>query len=316
MTKQELQQNIAKYFVKLPKEAQDVFASMTWLDILKRIESNYKLDEEQVETLGTETTLILLGITHLTEYKEIINTEMNLDKETARKIFEEIDINILRTIKDQVALSFEKNALDLAEEKYGGEKSLKERFGDLPEKIKKVINESNYQSTIYEIADSYGLNVEQIGLLEEITTKVLLRIIPLDKYEEELITNIKTEKENILKISDEINKKVFKEIEVLLQSNLKTNSTNTPVPLPPYKKESPVIDKLEIPIPPTINNVGDNHLEEEEHRILSDSGIDIIGSKLSNSTVSAPKVSDYSLPKMGQSITNENNNGDKYREEI
>ncbi len=64
MDKEELQKKIAEYYLKLPKEAQEVFSSMKWLETLKNICEKYSLDENQIKTLGIETSLILLGIVH------------------------------------------------------------------------------------------------------------------------------------------------------------------------------------------------------------------------------------------------------------
>lgn len=217
MDKKQLQQKIAEYFSRLPKEAQNYFSSMSWVETLKNIELNFNLDEEQIETLGTETTLVLLGIIHMEEYKEVIESEMDLEKDVSDKLFKEIDENILILIKEKLVESFETNALDLAEEKYGGDKKLEERFNSLPKEIQEAINESNYQVNLYSIADKYRLDIEQMGVLEEITTKVMLNIIHPDKYEEELVFKIKISREDISNLVKEINEAIFKNIKEILK---------------------------------------------------------------------------------------------------
>ena len=43
MNPEELKQKIAEYFAKLPKEAQDVFSSMVWMNTLNEIIAKYNL---------------------------------------------------------------------------------------------------------------------------------------------------------------------------------------------------------------------------------------------------------------------------------
>ncbi len=117
MDQTQLQQKIAEYYVKLPKEAQTVFANMKWMEDLKRISAKYNLNEEQIATLATETTLVLLGIIHLNEYEKIIVSEFKISKESTDKIIAEIYISILKAVQPHLIKAFDTNAKFLAEEK-------------------------------------------------------------------------------------------------------------------------------------------------------------------------------------------------------
>jgi hypothetical protein len=112
----QLKQKIGEYFVKLPKEAQDVFSSLVWMETLKEIATKYNLNPEEIEILGTETTLVLLGIIHLGEYQENLERELIVEKETIEKIIMEIDDRILKTIKEQLSETFESNLASLEKE--------------------------------------------------------------------------------------------------------------------------------------------------------------------------------------------------------
>lgn len=320
MDKKELQQKIAEYFVKLPKEAQDYFSSMNWMEILKNIELNFNLNEEQVETLGTETTLVLLGIIHVEEYREVIESEMDLEKEVADKLFGQINDNILRLVKEKLIESFETNALDLAEEKYGGDKKLDERFNNLPKEVQSAIKESGYQVNLYSIADKYRLDIEQMGILEEITTKVMLGIIHPDKYEEELVYKIKIPREDILNLVKEINENIFKNIREILKKHWDDNSNQKQIPDINKNTETKIPEiKDDVPVPPYAGTIKNEKLgikNEEKtpnttekpiitnkpttqpvNQPINDNSqniMNIVEEKLRNATVSDHTISDHS----------------------
>jgi hypothetical protein len=321
MDQEQLKQKIAEYFVKLPKEAQEVFSSMTWLETLKNISSKYNLNDGQMEVLGTETTLVLLGIVHTEEYQEILEKELNLPKETLEKIMGEIDENILKTVKSQLDEVFKSNTMSLAEEKYGGERKLDEHFASLPKEVQEAINESGYQVALYEIAKNYKLTIEQMGILEEVTTKVMLNIIHPDKYEEELASKITIPREDIANLVKDVNEKILKTIREILKEHWDKSKQQEDkledIPIPPYvtsSKQEVVSSKDEneipkqpevipapeqpksfvVPKPIEINTEEQVASSKDEKEIPKN----IIEEKLQGSTVSDYTVSDYSTPKI------------------
>ena len=82
---------------------------MQWLETLKTISQKYGLNEKQIETLGTETTLVLLGIIHLVEYEEILTNELELPRDSIERILTEIETSIIKNIRPQLVLAFEEN---------------------------------------------------------------------------------------------------------------------------------------------------------------------------------------------------------------
>jgi len=330
MNKEQLQQNIAKYYAKLPVELQQFFSSMEWMRILNNISEKYSLNEEQISTLGTETTILLLGIVHADEYKKTLEKNINLPKNIFETMFSEIDNSILKNIYTELDQAFTINVDSLLEEKYGGDKKLDERFINLPKEVQVAINESNYQVTLYSIAEKYKLNVEQMGVLEEITTKVMLGMVHPDKYEEELALKIAIPRNSISSVVNDVNDSILKTIREILKKHwdenrvikneeLKIRNENTPtikkdddVPLPPYarpeiKEIQKPIEKIEVakPVQDVINTTK-NILEE----------------KLNGPTVSTHVVSDYSKNKVSSLPTQVNNTNspqkshDPYREEF
>lgn len=116
MNQEQLQQKIAEYFAKLPSEAQTAFSSMIWMSELNNIITKYSLNSEQTEILGTETTLVLLGMIGLTEYQENLEKELKLEAEILEKIMLEIDEKVLGSTKTQLSETFENNLKSLEKE--------------------------------------------------------------------------------------------------------------------------------------------------------------------------------------------------------
>ncbi|MCM2338935.1 MAG: hypothetical protein NDI62_00555 [Burkholderiales bacterium] len=221
MDQAQLQQKIAEYFLKLPQEAQELFSSMQWLEKLKEISTKYDLSEEQIQTIGTETTLVLLGIIHAEEYVDIIKKEINIGEKNLDKLLSEINDAIFKDIGPQLEETFYKN---------NGIKTeipnkLDERFDNLSKETKDAIKASDYQTKIYEIGQKNGLTIYQIGLLGEATLNVMLGITLPNKFEESLI-NIGLPKEKTLELANDINEQILRKIREELVKNINKSNSN------------------------------------------------------------------------------------------
>jgi hypothetical protein len=239
MDQAQLQQNIAKYYSKLPENLQQFFSSMVWMNNLEEISKKYYLEEEQIEVLGTETTLLLLSILHPEEYEKTLEVEIKIPKEKLDLFLLEINEKILKNIKPELEEAYNKNVMELVEEKYGKEQPLDERFAKLPIEVQEAISKSNYQNTLYGIAEKYKLSIEDMGILEEVTTKVMLNIIHPDNYEEELKSQISTKEGSLSDLVKDVNENVLKTIRDILKKNWKNEEVKTiedEVPIPPYAK--------------------------------------------------------------------------------
>jgi len=312
MDQTQLQQKIVEYFQKLPKEAQEVFSSMVWMEKLKEISLNYHLTEEQIKTLGTETTLVLLGIIEVAEYQNILKKELGLEKVVAEKIISELDQNVLGSIKTHLETAFKQNSTDLVEKTYGGDKKLDERFASLPKEIQVIINESNFQPTLYAIAKKYKLTIDQMGILEEVTTKILLGIIHPDKYQAELADKTSIPAADITNIVLDVNEEILKTIRQALKKHWddkdKIENEKEDIPLPPYA--IPEVKKTPMAkwVLPEVAKVEPEVYEIPKHRETIESlnlennvpspDKNIFANKLNGVTASDHKTTDYTMPKM------------------
>jgi hypothetical protein len=253
--------------------------------------------------------------------------------ENLLKMITEINTTVLGSIRPQLTNTFQKNAIDIAEEKYGGVQKLDERFLKLPKEVQFAISESGYQKALYAIAAKHKLSINEMGALEEATTKVMLSIIHPDKYESELQSSIAKPKEEISEIANEVNEDILKNIREILKNHWGSgsqiaNDIDDEVPLPPYAKspmqesiiaqpkeevkietkasgaESNIyksagiemMDKKESPVPPVTEK--EKKMSPMDNILLMESGIDMLSNKLNQSTVSKTVVSDHSIPKM------------------
>ncbi|MES3031967.1 MAG: hypothetical protein V4699_01860 [Patescibacteria group bacterium] len=269
MDQKELQEKIALYYSKLPPKAQEAFSSMTWLETLKTISQKYGLDNGQIETLGTETTLVLLGIVDLVEYEEVLTNGLSLSRDSADKIFMEIEEAILKNIRPQLVEAFEKNKNSEMGEGSEIEQKFDERFKKLPAETQKIITELNYQATLYSIAKEHNLNVEQIGILERDVTDLVVGAIHPDELENAIEKDIQLPLEKTKKLVDDINEKIFKKIREELIKNTErrkvftkdtsTQTTNqTPEPQPKNNPTTPNKTSTEI-VPEKLELIGEVH---------------------------------------------------------
>lgn len=97
--------------------------------------------------------------------------------------------------------------------------AIKERFSALPKTIQDAILSSDYQNTLIEIGKKYGLTVEQLGILEQETTLVMMGLTSPNSYRSDLQSQMGAgvDSSKIGGIVDEVNNKVFFAIRELLK---------------------------------------------------------------------------------------------------
>ncbi len=259
MNKEEIQKNIGLYYSKLPPNLQEIFSSMRWLETLKQISSKYNLTEDQIRIIGTETTIVLLGMNDLTEYERILERELSLSKDLFKKIMEEIDTSVINTVRPDLIKTFEKNINIEKKEEIERKKILDERFEKLPIEIQNSIKESNYYEKLYEIGGKYGLLISEIVELEAITTNVMMGIIKGEKFEETVKNKLRLSEEKTKGLVYEITEKILKNIREKIEkiypneSETKISSErinqilgNAGIEILPEKETLPQPEKLEI----------------------------------------------------------------------
>lgn len=212
MNKEQLQQKIAYYFEKLSPEAQAVFQKMEWLEKLQAIAHTYALNEDQIQTLGTETTLALLGIIHPDEFEKNLAEELHLPKLTLDRIVIEINDNILNPIRNDLYNAFDANVAASTPEELEIETKLDEKFNTLPENIQSTLLKSNYYNNLYLVAQEAKLTVSQMSALEECVTNVVVGKAEGAGLAAAIQKSAGLDPEASTQLANNINEKVLREI--------------------------------------------------------------------------------------------------------
>lgn len=235
MDQQQLQQKIAEYFAKLPTDAQTMFASMEWMKTLENLSAKYNMTALQIQSLGTETTLLLLGIVHPDEYMNFLQTDLSLSKSVQDRLMADINLGILNKWRETLTSVYNQNTIEIANNEYGGEKKLNEIFTNLPKEVQNAIANSNYQKELYIIASEQKLSIDQMGKLEKVTNKILLGLEHPDKYDSMLETELGLSKDKAIELGSAVNERVLKNIRGLLKGHAEMH-IEPELPVPPYSQ--------------------------------------------------------------------------------
>ncbi len=311
MDQTQLQQKIAEYFAKLPTDMQTMFASMEWMKTLENISTKFSLTTLQIQSLGTETTLLLLGIIHPDEFDNFIRTEMSLTKDTADKIIVEINLGILNKWRATLGSTYEQNVASEAEKVYGGDVKLDDRFAKLPPEVKNAIANSNYQSELANIAKAKGLSIDDMGKLEQVVNKVMLGIDHPESFEQNIKQALGVDGIKAGELTNEINEKIFKNIREVLKSHADIHAEPA-IPMPAKPAISTKVEADMPPLPPAKQGgsmpIQATAVSQSGENIMKNSGIEIQKDEdVQTPTITPDAVKDSNtIQKAGVSIINEN----------
>ncbi|MES2930619.1 MAG: hypothetical protein V4665_02445 [Patescibacteria group bacterium] len=232
MDQQELQQKIAAYYEKLPADAQALFSSMQWMETIRTISVKYNLGESQIETLGTETTLVLLGIISMNEYEDILATELALPKEIKDTILVEIHKSIFTPVRSDLENAYAINKDE--QERAMRDAPLDPALSDLPENAQRAIRESDYQARLYAIGTKYKLQIERMSALEQVTLKFMAGKLSPSQYENELALSADLPAEKVRDIALDVNEEIMKNIRMSMKGQSQKETLSDEIPIPPY----------------------------------------------------------------------------------
>ena len=288
MDQKELQKTIAEYYQKLPAGAQKVFAEMKWLEELRRISKKYGLENSQIEVLGTETTLVLLGIIHLEEYEENITRELRLSRENTDQLVAEIDESVLRNIRGDLQNSYSRNLSDMTENKTEVEIAPKEEgvkvnieskitapIADLPKNVKEAVESSNYKDTLYKIADENDLSIEQMGLLEEAVIESFSGKIPASDFGRIIKQRLELKDDRVNLLVSQINEKILKSVRAKIMGESGKRSV-TESNLEMDVKEKAVMESVGFNIEPQkVNKMREFNTNDYKESFMQKAGIKV-----------------------------------------
>ncbi len=254
MYKDNLQLDILQARAELPAITKKAIDAVKWKETISRMK---KYSPEQLKVLEKKTELLLCGLLKTDDYPKELGLEMGLSRESTASLITEMDILVFEKIQNELEKEIEKENLFVENDPL---------FSGLPENIQEAIAKSDWKEKTYEIAQKYKLNIEQMGILEDLTVKTMKNEIRPNDYKNRLAEKIKIPNEFLVNLIDDINQNVLSNIvnivktqeqTVLLEEEKKRDNI---IPTPPYQKESNSYvapDKktsLGIPLPPKTNN--------------------------------------------------------------
>lgn len=325
----ETEKIIKEQMETLPEEVRSLFTDPKINEKILEIGNNNILNTEQMEIYQTETFLLMLGLTHPSDYQDELKSKLNISDEALNNISKEIYVLFSREIIEKLKEIYEKTEDENEEKEDVIENEISKtlvfdpRFASLPQEVQEAIAKSDWKVKLYQIAPKYKLNIEQMGILEDVTIKVMLNAIHPDNYEEELTSKITIPREDISGLVKDVNEGIFEKIRNWEQNSSKqyvvSSKGGDEVPKPPYAE---IIKNEEL----RIKNEGKDRItnyepastqgglgiknEEEKPKSIENTNfvnpkpempvdnskniMNIVEEKLKNATVSEHSVSDHS----------------------
>src|SRR3989344_640046 len=98
----ETEQLIFEQFKQLPQDVQDAITSNRVREQIKAIGEKHQLHIDQIGSLETETTFIMIGLEPAKDYIRNIARELRLDGATAQKIAVDVNEQIFRPVRESL----------------------------------------------------------------------------------------------------------------------------------------------------------------------------------------------------------------------
>jgi hypothetical protein len=95
-------QQLKEIYQKLPEDLKDAMFSVDSAEIIQSLGKKYNLAIDKTGELADETGLVMLGLTHPRDFISNLSQRLGVDKETARKIAEEINQQIFAKVRDSL----------------------------------------------------------------------------------------------------------------------------------------------------------------------------------------------------------------------
>jgi len=153
-----------------------------------------------------------------------------------------------------------------------------ERFKNLQPEIQNIILEENYGKDLYNLAQKYQMNPEQITYFEINTTLLLIGDIHPDEYKDHLAENLKIDQVTSEKIKQDVFSTVLKDVIDIIRKNFEEDDIleelvkkdTEEIPAPPYAEKIELKDDANEILTPDYNpptKIEVDPIEEEIKRL-------------------------------------------------
>lgn len=95
-------QQLKEIYMKLPKDLQDAIFSIDSSEAIQSVGKKHNLTVEKIGDLADEISSVMLGLTKANEFIPSLFLRLNTDKETARKIAEDINEQVFSKVRESL----------------------------------------------------------------------------------------------------------------------------------------------------------------------------------------------------------------------
>lgn len=190
--------DMAQRLKSLPPDMQKILTSPELTKKIKELGDKLGLREEDLSSIENGVILACLYETGANEIQNNLEKK-GIVKEKASVIAKTIDTEILGPWK------MKNKAMPANQE-------LDKRFSGMQKEIQTAISQSDYPNQLEQIRKIQSLNIEQMGILEDIMTDTIVGTIPVDKFENTIIQKLGLSKEKAKEIATQVNEKILKTI--------------------------------------------------------------------------------------------------------
>ena len=96
------EKQIAQMYDNLPEDLKDVIFGLEMNEIVEKIGRENQLNIEQIGDLANETGMVMLGVTHPNEFIGNLADRLEIDKEKARAIAQEINEQVFKKVRESL----------------------------------------------------------------------------------------------------------------------------------------------------------------------------------------------------------------------
>jgi hypothetical protein len=229
----------------LTKQSREAIDAVNWKYVVQGMSDKYSV--EQIEDLTTITELLLCGLIKTGDYPKELKNRMLLTDGGVDLLLNQLDLLIFKKIQVELENKILGKGVETPIYK---PLVLDPRFISMPKDIQESIARSDWKNKIYEISKKYKINIEQMGILEDLIVKVIQNTIHPDKFEGEVNSKITISKDDISNLIKEINNNILLKIREGMK-NKEVTAEEEKVPVPPYANITPkkvdIINDLTLP---------------------------------------------------------------------
>lgn len=122
-------ENIKQYYKKLPERVKEAYSSADITNTLQEIGKKHKLHVDKLGEFIDETGLVMLGVTHPSEYIGNIKKRLGVDSEQARAVAQDVNEQIFKPIREELKKVHNIGESAITEEKEKREKAATREAG-------------------------------------------------------------------------------------------------------------------------------------------------------------------------------------------